>query len=184
MVNGVPVVVAPEEIDASNSGWPDAVLWEAADRGHGTFVVDMTRTQFCDSGGLGGLGAGAQSCSGRWWRAAAGQAYQRRGAARARAHRHRPGDPQLPQPVRGRGTGASHRPPATAAAAAPHARDAHPPGPATARRQLTLVRNVTGTTQTGSPAPHCRTPPCARPGHPPAPGQPARAGSRTAPTTP
>jgi len=53
LVNGVPVVVAPEEIDASNSGWLHAVLWEAADRGHGTFVVDMTRTQFCDSGGLG-----------------------------------------------------------------------------------------------------------------------------------
>jgi anti-sigma B factor antagonist len=55
LVNGVPVVVAPEEIDASNSGWLHAVLWEAADRGHGTFVVDMTRTQFCDSGGLGVL---------------------------------------------------------------------------------------------------------------------------------
>jgi anti-sigma B factor antagonist len=55
MVNGVPVVVAPEEIDASNSGWLHAVLWEAADRSHGTFVVDMTRTQFCDSGGLGVL---------------------------------------------------------------------------------------------------------------------------------
>ena len=55
MVNGVPVVVAPEEIDASNTGWLHAVLWEAADRGRGTFVVDMTRTQFCDSGGLGVL---------------------------------------------------------------------------------------------------------------------------------
>jgi anti-sigma B factor antagonist len=55
MVNGVPVVLAPEEIDASNTSWLHAVLWEAADRGHGTFVVDMTRTQFCDSGGLGVL---------------------------------------------------------------------------------------------------------------------------------
>jgi anti-sigma B factor antagonist len=54
-VNGVPVVVAPAEIDASNTVWLHAVLWEAADRGHGTFVVDMTRTRFCDSGGLGVL---------------------------------------------------------------------------------------------------------------------------------
>jgi anti-sigma B factor antagonist len=55
MVGGVPVVAAPEEIDASNADWLRAVLLEAACRGHGTFVVDMTRTQFCDSSGLGVL---------------------------------------------------------------------------------------------------------------------------------
>jgi anti-sigma B factor antagonist len=55
MVNGVPVVAAPEEIDASNAGWLRAVLLEAAARGHETFVVDMTRTHFCDSAGLGVL---------------------------------------------------------------------------------------------------------------------------------
>jgi anti-anti-sigma factor len=55
MVQGVPVVAAPEEIDASNADWLRAVLLEAACRGHGTFVVDMTRTQFCDSSGLGVL---------------------------------------------------------------------------------------------------------------------------------
>jgi anti-sigma B factor antagonist len=55
MVNGVPVVAAPPEIDASNADWLRAVLFEAAARGHATFVVDMTRTQFCDSAGLGVL---------------------------------------------------------------------------------------------------------------------------------
>ena len=54
-VSGVPVVAAPAEIDASNADWLDAVLGEAAARGHATFVVDMTRTRFCDSAGLGAL---------------------------------------------------------------------------------------------------------------------------------
>ena len=55
MVQGVPVVAAPEEIDASNADWLRAVLLEAACCGRSTFVVDMTRTQFCDSSGLGVL---------------------------------------------------------------------------------------------------------------------------------
>jgi anti-sigma B factor antagonist len=55
MVNGVPVVAAPAEIDISNADWLDAVLREAADRGHERFVVDMTGTQYCDSAGLGAL---------------------------------------------------------------------------------------------------------------------------------
>jgi anti-sigma B factor antagonist len=55
MVNGVPVVAAPEEIDASNADWLRAVLLEAACRGHGTFVVDMTGTRFCASAGIGVL---------------------------------------------------------------------------------------------------------------------------------
>jgi anti-sigma B factor antagonist len=55
MVSGVPVVAAPEEIDASNADWLRAVLWEAAARGHGTSVVDMTGTQFCASAGVGVL---------------------------------------------------------------------------------------------------------------------------------
>jgi anti-sigma B factor antagonist len=54
-VSGVPVVAAPAEIDASNADWLHAVLLEAAARGHATFVVDMTRTQFCASAGLGAL---------------------------------------------------------------------------------------------------------------------------------
>jgi anti-sigma B factor antagonist len=55
MVNGVPVVAAPAEIDISNADWLDAVLREAADRGHATFVVDLTRTRFCASSGVGVL---------------------------------------------------------------------------------------------------------------------------------
>jgi anti-anti-sigma factor len=55
MIRGVPVVAAPAEIDASNADWLRAVLLEAAARGNGTFVVDMTRTQFCASAGLGVL---------------------------------------------------------------------------------------------------------------------------------
>jgi anti-anti-sigma factor len=55
MVRGVPVVAAPEEIDVSNADWLLAVLVEAACRGHGTFVVDMTGTRYCASAGLGAL---------------------------------------------------------------------------------------------------------------------------------
>jgi len=55
MVNGVPVVAVPGEIDISNADWLDAVLREAAARGHATFVVDMTGTTFCASSGVGVL---------------------------------------------------------------------------------------------------------------------------------
>jgi anti-anti-sigma factor len=51
----VPVVAAPEEIDARNTDGLRAVLLEAACRGHGTFVVDLTGTRFCASAGLGVL---------------------------------------------------------------------------------------------------------------------------------
>ena len=52
MVGGVPVVAAPEEIDITNAGGLRAALVESAARGHGRFVVDMSRTQFCDTAGL------------------------------------------------------------------------------------------------------------------------------------
>jgi anti-sigma B factor antagonist len=52
MVNGVPVLTAPAEIDVSNADELRAVLLEAACRGRGTFVVDMTGTQFCGSAGV------------------------------------------------------------------------------------------------------------------------------------
>jgi anti-sigma B factor antagonist len=55
MVNGVPVVAAPAEIDISNADCLDAVLREAAARGHARFVVDLTGTQFCASSGVGVL---------------------------------------------------------------------------------------------------------------------------------
>ena len=52
VVNGVPVVTAPEEIDITNAPEVRSALLKAAAHGHGTLVVDMTRTKFCDSSGL------------------------------------------------------------------------------------------------------------------------------------
>ena len=52
MVWGVPVVAAPQEIDVSNADCLRTVLLEAACRGRGTFVVDMTRTRLCATAGL------------------------------------------------------------------------------------------------------------------------------------
>jgi anti-sigma B factor antagonist len=52
VVRGVPVVTAPEEIDITNAAGLRAALLESAAHGPGTFVVDMTRTQFCDTAGL------------------------------------------------------------------------------------------------------------------------------------
>ena len=52
VVSGVPVVTAPEEIDITNAPHLRSALVDAAAHGHGTLVVDMTRTQFCDSSGL------------------------------------------------------------------------------------------------------------------------------------
>ena len=51
-VSGVPVVIAPEEIDITNAVGLRTALLESAARGHGTLVVDMTRTTFCDTAGL------------------------------------------------------------------------------------------------------------------------------------
>ena len=52
VVSGVPVVTAPEEIDITSAPDLRSALVDAAAHGHGTLVVDMTRTQFCDSSGL------------------------------------------------------------------------------------------------------------------------------------
>jgi anti-anti-sigma factor len=52
VVKGVPVVAAPEEIDITNAEALRSALLTAAAGGHGALVVDMTRTQFCDSSGL------------------------------------------------------------------------------------------------------------------------------------
>ena len=51
MVNGVPVVTTPEEIDIMTAEKLRAVLLEAAGRGP-MVVVDMTSTTFLDSSGL------------------------------------------------------------------------------------------------------------------------------------
>jgi anti-sigma B factor antagonist len=52
MVSGVPVVVAPEEVDITNAAGLRAALLEAAGLGSGRLVVDMSRTQFCDTAGI------------------------------------------------------------------------------------------------------------------------------------
>jgi anti-sigma B factor antagonist len=52
VTGGVPVVAAPEEIDITSAEGLREALLEAAARGHGTFVVDMSLTRFCDSSGL------------------------------------------------------------------------------------------------------------------------------------
>jgi anti-sigma B factor antagonist len=52
VTGGVPVVTVPEEIDITNAPHMEPVLAQAAAQGHGRFVVDMSRTRFCDSTGL------------------------------------------------------------------------------------------------------------------------------------
>jgi anti-sigma B factor antagonist len=52
VVGGVPVVAAPEEIDVTNAASLRSAMLAAAPHGHGTLVVDMTLTRFCDSSGL------------------------------------------------------------------------------------------------------------------------------------
>jgi len=52
MINGVPVVTVPAEIDVTAAGQLRMVLLRATARGHATVAVDMTRTRFCDSAGL------------------------------------------------------------------------------------------------------------------------------------
>lgn len=52
MVQGVPVMTAPGEIDITNAAGLRAALLDAALRGDGTFVVDMRGTRFCDSAGV------------------------------------------------------------------------------------------------------------------------------------
>ena len=60
VVEGVPVVTAPEEIDVANAAGLRAALLEAAGSGRALVVVDMSRTRFCDSAGLNALVAVAR----------------------------------------------------------------------------------------------------------------------------
>ena len=70
VVEGVPVVTAPEEIDLANAAGLKAALLEAAllepaEPGRAMVVVDMSRTRFCDSAGLNALvGAARQARAG------------------------------------------------------------------------------------------------------------------------
>ena len=52
MAGGVAVVAAPGEIDITNAAGLRAALLQAAARGNRTLVVDMSRTQYCDSAAL------------------------------------------------------------------------------------------------------------------------------------
>jgi anti-sigma B factor antagonist len=52
MINGVAVVAAPAEIDLTAAGQLRMILLRASARRLAAIVVDMTRTQFCDSAGL------------------------------------------------------------------------------------------------------------------------------------
>ena len=55
VVEGVPVVTAPEEIDITNAAGLQAALLEAVSPRSAMVVVDMSRTRFCDSAGLNAL---------------------------------------------------------------------------------------------------------------------------------
>jgi anti-sigma B factor antagonist len=52
VVSGVPVVTTPEQVDITNADGLRAALLDSAARGHGRLVVDMSRTEFCDTAGL------------------------------------------------------------------------------------------------------------------------------------
>jgi anti-sigma B factor antagonist len=52
LIRGIPVVVAPEEVDITNAPKLRAALLDAASRGRRVVVVDMSRTRFCDTAGL------------------------------------------------------------------------------------------------------------------------------------
>jgi anti-sigma B factor antagonist len=52
VIRGVPVVTTPEDVDITNASGLRAALLQSAVRGPGALVVDMTRTQFCDTAGL------------------------------------------------------------------------------------------------------------------------------------
>jgi anti-sigma B factor antagonist len=51
MAADVPVVVTPGDIDITNAAAFRTALLEAAGRSR-TFVIDMSRTQFCDTAGI------------------------------------------------------------------------------------------------------------------------------------
>ena len=55
VIEGVPVVTAPEEIDLTNAAGLRAAASEAVGSGSALVIVDMSRTRFCDSAGLNAL---------------------------------------------------------------------------------------------------------------------------------
>jgi anti-anti-sigma factor len=97
---GVPVVIAPEEIDITNAGQLRAALLRAAARPAAALVADMTRTRFCDSAGLHALIGGILAASLRR-RPSAIHAAIASGPAPALRHSIRPGESGT-RPVRPR----------------------------------------------------------------------------------
>jgi anti-sigma B factor antagonist len=63
MAGDVPVVVTPGDIDITNAAAFRTALLEAAGRSR-TFVVDMSRTQFCDTAGIHALVAAHKQAEG------------------------------------------------------------------------------------------------------------------------
>lgn len=57
VINGVPVVATPAEIDITTAPQLRAALLQATRDGHPVVVVDMTGTSFCDSAGIQSLTA-------------------------------------------------------------------------------------------------------------------------------
>jgi anti-sigma B factor antagonist len=57
MINGVPVMMAPAEIDVTTAEQLRAVLLAATENRYRMLVVDMTRTRFCDCAGAHALAA-------------------------------------------------------------------------------------------------------------------------------
>ena len=51
-IGGVPVVTTPEDVDITNADGLRSALARAATHRNGASVVDMSRTQFCDTAGL------------------------------------------------------------------------------------------------------------------------------------
>jgi anti-sigma B factor antagonist len=52
MIDGLPVLAAPAEIDITSVGHLRADLLHLFNLGHRVVVADMSRTQFCESTGL------------------------------------------------------------------------------------------------------------------------------------
>jgi len=65
VIGGVPVVTAPEAVDITNADGLRSALEQATDHGRGTSVVDMGRTQFCDTAGLHALVAASKRAQAR-----------------------------------------------------------------------------------------------------------------------
>ena len=62
MIDGVPVMATPPEIDVTTAEQLRAVLLAATENRYRTLVVDVTRTRFCDSAAVHALIARTCAC--------------------------------------------------------------------------------------------------------------------------